>query len=135
MKVVNWVETEKPATNEIRPFLVTTLMSHVRERCGVTSGVIDTACARTLVGTRLLENFEVELKKRAIPVEVVPDNGTFRFGPGAIKKSSRAVIYGCSGEEHIPFEGQPSRRGGSVIDQYESGEAIRKSDRCGTEDN
>ena len=26
-------------------------------------------------------------------MEVVPDNETFRFGPGAVKKSSRAVIF------------------------------------------
>ena len=26
-------------------------------------------------------------------MEVVPDNETFRFGPGALKKSSRAVIF------------------------------------------
>ena len=65
---------------------------HTGENGGTTSGLIDTACARTLAGTRWFENLEVELKRHATPVEVVPDNETFRFGPGAVKKSSRAVI-------------------------------------------
>ena len=75
VKVVNLVETQKPATNEIRPFLVTTFLSHVRERCGVTRA------GSSMAGTRSFENFEVELKKRAILVEVVPDNETLRLGP------------------------------------------------------
>ena len=57
------------------------------------SGVIDTACARTLAGTRWFENFDVELKRHATHVEVVLESETFRFGPGASKKSSRAVIF------------------------------------------
>ena len=55
--------------------------------------MIDTACARTLAGTRWLEKFEVELKNHATTVEVVPDSETFRFSSGAVKKSSRAVIF------------------------------------------
>ena len=70
-----------------------TLLSHGKERWATTSGVIDTACARTLAGARWLEEFEVELKRHATLVEVLPDNETFRFGPGAVKKSSRAVIF------------------------------------------
>ena len=35
----------------------------------------------------------MELKKHATPVELVPDNETLRFGPGAVKKSSRAAIF------------------------------------------
>ena len=80
-------------TEELHPFLVTTFSSPGREQCGTTSGVINTACARTFTGTRWFENFEVELKRHATPVEVVPDNDTFRFGPGAVRKSSRAVIF------------------------------------------
>ena len=46
-----------------------------------------------LAGTRWFEKFEGELKRHATTVEVVPDNETFRFGPGAVKKSSRAIIF------------------------------------------
>ena len=35
----------------------------------------------------------MELKRHATPVEVVPDNETFRFGPGAVKRSSCAVTF------------------------------------------
>ena len=63
MKVVNWEETEEQVTEEPHPFPVTTFLSHGRERCATTSGAIDTACARTLTGTRGLEKFEVELKE------------------------------------------------------------------------
>ena len=57
------------------------------ERC-------DRYCKRPHPGwNSLFEKFEVELKKHATTVEVVPDNETFRFGPGAVKKSSRAVIF------------------------------------------
>ena len=55
--------------------------------------MIDTACGRTLAGTRWFEKFDVELKKHATNVEVVPDNETLRFGPKTVKKSSRAVIF------------------------------------------
>ena len=79
VKVVNWEETEEQVTEEPHPFLVTTFLTHGRERCATTSGAIDTACARTVAVTRWLEKFEVELKKHATPVEVVPDNETFRF--------------------------------------------------------
>ena len=66
-------------------------------------GVIDTACARTLARTRWFEKFEIELKRHATPVEVVPDNETFRFGPGAVKKSSRAVIFPVAVGQHEFF--------------------------------
>ena len=79
-------------TEDLPPFPVTTFLSHGRERCAPTSGLIDTACARTLAGTRWFEKFEDELKRHATTVEVVPDNETFRFGPWAVKKSSRAII-------------------------------------------
>ena len=55
--------------------------------------MIDTACSRTLSGTRWFEKFEVELKNHVTTVEVVPDSETFRLGRGAVKKSSRAVIF------------------------------------------
>ena len=74
-------------------FLPLPFLSHGRDWRATTSGVIDAACARTLAGTRWFEKFEVELKKHATTVEVVPDNETFRFGPGAVKKSSRAIIF------------------------------------------
>ena len=70
-----------------------TFLSYGREWRATTSGVIDTACARALAGTRWFETFEVELKKHATTVEVVPDSETFRFGRGAVKKSSRAIIF------------------------------------------
>ena len=54
---------------------------------------MDTACACTLAGTRWFEKFEVELKKHATTVEVVPDSEIFRCGLGAVKKSSRAAIF------------------------------------------
>ena len=93
VKVVNWEETEEQMTEEPHPFPVTAFLTHRRERCSATSGGIDTACARTLAGTRWFENFEVELKRHATPVEVVPDSETFRFRPGAVKKGSREVIF------------------------------------------
>ena len=46
-----------------------------------------------LAGTHRFEKFEVELKKHAAPLEFVPDNETLRFGPGTVKKSSRAAIF------------------------------------------
>ena len=88
VKVVNWEETEEHVTEQTPPFPVTTFLSHRRERCASTSGVIDTACERTLA-----EKLGVELKRHATTMEVVPDNETFRFGPGAVKKSSRAFIF------------------------------------------
>ena len=87
VKVVNREETEERVTEESCPFPVSTFLFHVREQCATSSGVIDTACARTLAGTRWFTKFEVELKKHATPVELVPDNETFRFGPGAVKRS------------------------------------------------
>ena len=53
------------------PLPVTAFLSHGRGRCSATSCVIDTH----------------------VPVEVVPNNETCRFGPGAVKKISRAVIF------------------------------------------
>ena len=76
--VVNWEETRN---------------CKWERKCATTSGVIDTACARTLAGTRWFEKFEVELKRHATLVEVVPDSETIRFGLGSVKKSSRAVIF------------------------------------------
>ena len=51
VKDANWEETEKHVTEVPPPFPVTTFLSHERERCVPTSGVIDTACARTLAET------------------------------------------------------------------------------------
>ena len=47
------------------------------------------------------EKFEIELKRYATPVEVVSDNETFRFGPAAVKKSSRAVIFLVAVEQNV----------------------------------
>ena len=113
MKVVNWEETDEQVTQEIRPFPVTTFLSHGRERCATTNGVIDTACARTLAGTRCFEKFEVELKKHATPVELVPDIETFRFGFGALKKSSHATIFPVAVGQNVFF---PFLRG-SLLDK------------------
>ena len=77
-------------TEESQPFPVTTFLSHGRAQSEI---VIDTACARTLAGTRWFEKIEVELKRHATFAEVVPDNETFRFGLGAVKKSSRAAMF------------------------------------------
>ena len=129
-------ETEEQATEEPpsisyhQPYV-----SHRRGRCATTSGVIDTVCARTLAGNRWFEKFEIELKRDATPVEVVPDNETFRFGLGAVKKSSRAVIFAVAvGQTVFPVESKPSgRRGpigvvmqlGSVIDAAEKTNEFR----------
>ena len=78
---------------ESHPFPVIFFFTDGRQQCAIASGVIDTSCARTLAGTRWFEQFEVELKRHATLVEVVPDNETFRFGLGVVKKSSRAVIF------------------------------------------
>ena len=57
-------------------------------------------------------------------MEVVPDNETFRFGPGAVKKSSRAVIFLVAvGQNVFLLRASLLDRGGSFVDQYESGEA------------
>ena len=94
-----------------------------------TSGVIDAACARTLTGTRWFEKFEVELKRQATTLEVVPDNESFRFGPGAVKKSSRAVIFPVScGTDRVLLESKLSGRGGPLVGQYGSVEASGKCD-------
>ena len=93
VKVVHWEETEKQATWEPHQFPPFTFLSYGKERCATTRRVIDTAWARTLAGTRWFEKFEIELKRHATPVEVVPDTETFRFGLGVVKKSSRAVIF------------------------------------------
>ena len=93
MKVVSWEATEEQVMEEPGVFLVTAFLLHGGERCSATSGVIDAACARTLVGSRWFEGFEVELKRSESPVEVVPDNETFRLGLGPVKQFSRAVIF------------------------------------------
>ena len=82
VKVVNWEETEEHVTEEHPPFPVN------HERC-------NRHCMRPHPGwnSLVLEKFEVLLKKPATTVEVVPDNETFRLDPGAVKKSSRAVIF------------------------------------------
>ena len=127
--VVSWEETEEQVTEEPHPFPVTAFLSHGTEKCSATSGVIDTSCARILAGTRSLENFEVELKKHANPVEVVPDNETFRFGLGAVKKSCRAFIFPrCCGAECFLVESKPSGRLGTLVDQHGSGEAAGERD-------
>ena len=109
VKVVNWEETEEQVTEEPHPFPVTTFSSHGRERCATTSGVIHTACARTLAGTRWFEKFEVELKRHATHVEVVPDNETFLFGPWSTQEEfSCSYFPGCSGTERVPLESKPS---------------------------
>ena len=86
VKVVNWEETEEEVTEELHPFLVTTFLSHGRERCALISGMIDTACAPTLAGTRWFEKFEVEPTNDGTPVEVVHDNETHRL------QQSRGVL-------------------------------------------
>ena len=52
VKVVNWEGIEEQATEKHRQFPIITFLSHTRERWVTTSGVIDTARARTLAGTR-----------------------------------------------------------------------------------
>ena len=116
-------------TEEPRPFRVTTSLSHGRERCATTSGVIDTACARTLAGTRWFEKFEVELERHATPVEVEPDNETFRFGPGAVKKSSRAVFFAVAvGQNVFLLRASLLDEEVSLLLSVGSGEAIGECD-------
>ena len=80
VEVLNWEETDEQVREKPHPFPVTAFfLSHGRGRRSATSGVIDTTCVRTLAGTRWFENFEVELKRHATPVEVVPENETFRL--------------------------------------------------------
>ena len=100
VKVVNWEETEEQDTEELHPLLFTTffvtrernMWNH--QRCNR---------YRILAGTCLFENFEVELKRHATPLEVVPDNETFRFGPGVVKKSSIAVIFPVAVGRNVSF--------------------------------
>ena len=87
-------------------------ITKLRKLSQTTRVVFDTASART-----------PRWNSHATPVEVVPDNETFRFGPGAVKKSSRAVIF-----PFVPFEFTPSVRGGFLVDQHGSDEAIGKRD-------
>ena len=89
MKVVNWEEIEEQATEEPHQFPIITFLSHTRERWATTSGVIDTARARTLAGTRWFEKFDVELKRHGTLSEVVSDSGTLRFRPEAVQLFSR----------------------------------------------
>ena len=57
MKVVNWEKTEEQDTKELHPLLVTTIfLSHGRETCGTTSGVIDAAFWLELVCLRTLKS-------------------------------------------------------------------------------
>ena len=39
---VSWEETEEQVTEELHPFPVAAFLSHEREQCSATSGVIDT---------------------------------------------------------------------------------------------
>ena len=126
VKVVNWEETEEQDTEELHPLLVTTffvtrernMWNH--QRCNR---------YRILAGTCLFEIFEVELERHATNLEVVPDNETFRFGPGVGQKSSLAVIFPVAVvTERVLFESKISGRGGSLVDQYGSGEAAGKRD-------
>ena len=84
-----------------------------------------------LVGLR---KFEIEVKRHTTPVEVGPDSATFRFGPGAVKKSSCAVIFPVAvGQKRVALESMSCGRGvpllismgvvkqlGSVIDVAEN---------------
>ena len=88
-----------------------------------TSGVIDAARARTLAGTRWFEKFEVELKRHATLVDVVPDSETFRFGPGAVKKFSYSYFPDCCGTKRVLLGRMPSGRAGPLVAQLGSGEA------------
>ena len=110
VNVVDWKETEEQETEELHPFPVTTFLSHGREQCATTSGVIDT-CARTLAGTRWFEKFEVELKKHA-----------WAWG-SQDELSSRHLPGGC-GTNSVPIESKPSGRRGSLADQYGSVKTI-----------
>ena len=87
MKVVNREETEEEVTDQPHPLLVTTFLSHGRERRALMSGAIDTGCAPTLAGTRWFEKFEVEPTNYGTPVEVVHDNETFR-----LQQSRRVLV-------------------------------------------
>ena len=60
----------------------------------------------------------------ATPVELVPDNETFRFGPGGVKKRSRAAIFQVAVGQNVFFlRAKPLERGGSLVAQCGSGEA------------
>ena len=129
-------------------FPVTTFLSHGRERCATRSGVIDTACDRTLAGTCWFQEFEVELKRHATTVEVVPGSERIRFGLGAVKKSSPAIIFPVAVgqtvfllrasllDEEVPFVGQPtSSIPSSCTNPFEHGRATDSTTwrtfRCG----
>ena len=124
VKVVNLGGNRGASDRGTHQFPIITFLSHGQERRATTSGVIDTACARTLAGTRWFEKFEVELKKHATPVGAVHDNETFRFGPGAVTKSSRAVIFLFAVGPNVFL--LTSGRGGPLVDQCGSGEAIKE---------
>ena len=135
VKVVDWEETEEQVTEELRPFPVTTFLSHGGERCATTSGGIDT-CARTLAGTRWFKKIEVELQKHATTVRVVPDSETFRFGPGAVKKSSRAVIFPVAvGQTVFLLRASPLDEEAPLLIIMGMVKQLQKCDRCGGEDN
>ena len=100
VKVVNWEETEEQDTEELHPLLFTTFFV-TRERKVWNHQRCNRY--RILAGTCLFENFEVELKRHATLLEVVPDNETFRFGPGVVKKSSLAVIFPVAVGRNVSF--------------------------------
>ena len=113
---------------EICPFQVTTFLSDGRERCATTSGVIDTACARTVAGTCWFEKFEMEMEKHATPVELVP---TMRRSDSDLVPSREVLGQLFSillWDKRIPLEGKPPRRRGSLVTQYGSGEALGRCD-------
>ena len=75
------------------------------------------------------EKFEVELKRHATPVEVVPDNETFRFRPGAVKKCPRADIFPVAvGKNVFLLRASLPDEEGLLADQYGTGEAIGECD-------
>ena len=91
--------------------------------------MIDTACARTLAGTRWFEKFEVELKKHATTVEVVPDSETLRFGLGGSQEKFSSCHFPCGfGTDRVPIVSKLSGRGRPLVGQYGSVEAIGECD-------
>ena len=123
VKVVTWEETEEP------PSLSYPLPSCHTGENGVKPQAVSPIPRASAPWLGWFEKFEIELKRYATPVEVVSDNETFRFGPAAVKKSSRAVIFLVAvGQKRAPLESKPSGRGRLLIDQCERGEGIGKCD-------
>ena len=55
-----WRWSTEQVPEQPDPCPATAFMSHGRERCSATRGVIDTACACTLIGTRWCKDFEMD---------------------------------------------------------------------------